>query len=777
MPANQDSRDLNLLNDLPELLKQIKGNWPVLPSGMWNSSGIRVVLRLLDELNKKCNHLGLVNIHALSVDIERAISDVYEENAQPDDVEVTKLQRLLQDLEQGINAARKIGDQPPQMSSHMDVIYWHRSEAKGDTITAAIEQNGWQIHRLSEYEELPPVLQRQEARVLLVDTAFLPVITPLTDLLSTMRRKKMACPELVFLSAQCDIEVRLEVLRAGATQCLSEPVNINELMSVIKEIVSPRLKPHFRVLIVEDDEAQAKFAAALLQKGGLETLAIINPLNVMGAVHEFQPDLILMDLYMPGANGIELTQVIRNRKSFAFIPIVFLSGEDDPEKKILALHAGADDFLTKPVRPQFLQATVNSRIMRSKQTLAAAEIGLNDATSGLKNRRSLLQDLDMALIQAGQTAGNFGLFSFVINELDTEFDDWSENPLLSRVVDVADVIIGKRDLMARTGRQSFAILINRNDAPQVARFGASLYQQISEELSGKKQDEIRWGIGYVRVMQDTGGAYACLRQSEMAAIQALEGKHPGCLLFEENAQTKQQSQTAQIDLLQEQVRMALKSGYVAFREQLFQTHQHGEAAVIEQIPGFLPKAEVPQEAAEIYQSAERFGFGEVFNRILCRYAIHRIGELQLEGRHDKVSVHLLSSAIEDKSLLDFIQTELRRLQVVGTEMLLEFDLPGLAKNLKVARTFLGEISALGIGVTLSNFACNDTAFKVLAYLNARVVRPHPSLMRTDYDRISKIANQLKAMDVQIILPGMSQSDQISLHWSEVADYVQAEYLD
>ncbi|MEJ2425975.1 MAG: EAL domain-containing protein, partial [Candidatus Thiodiazotropha sp.] len=316
--------------------------------------------------------------------------------------------------------------------------------------------------------------------------------------------------------------------------------------------------------------------------------------------------------------------------------------------------------------------------------------------------------------------------SFVINELDTEFDDWSENPLLSRVVDVADVIIGKRDLMARTGRQSFAILINRNDAPQVARFGASLYQQISEELSGKKQDEIRWGIGYVRVMQDTGGAYACLRQSEMAAIQALEGKHPGCLLFEENAQTKQQSQTAQID---------------------------------------------------IYQSAERFGFGEVFNRILCRYAIHRIGELQLEGRHDKVSVHLLSSAIEDKSLLDFIQTELRRLQVVGTEMLLEFDLPGLAKNLKVARTFLGEISALGIGVTLGNFACNDTAFKVLAYLNARVVRPHPSLMRTDYDRISKIANQLKAMGVQIILPGMSQSGQISLHWSEVADYVQAEYLD
>ncbi|MET0065594.1 MAG: response regulator [Candidatus Thiodiazotropha sp.] len=777
MPSSQDPRDLNTIDDLPELYKQIKGNWPVLPSGMWNSSGIRIVLRLLDELNKKCNAAGLVNIHALSVEIERAISDVYEDNAQPDGEEVMTLQQLLQDLEKAINASRSgVVEHAPLIPTHVDVIYWHRSEVDGHSIATAIEQNGWVIQRVSEFNELVPLLKREQARVMLIDTAFLPVIATLSETLAGMRRNKMACPELIFLSTHCDVEIRLEVLRAGATQCLSEPVNINELMTLVKDAVSPKFKPHFRVLIVEDDEAQAKFAATLLKKGGLETLAITDPLNVMGAVHEFQPDLILMDLYMPGANGIELTQVIRDRQSFAFIPIVFLSGEDDLDKKILALHSGADDFLTKPVRPQFLLATVNSRIKRSKQTLAAAKTGLRDSPSGLKNRRWLLQELDMALIQSAQKSGVYGLFAFVVNELDSESDDWGDDPVLSRAMDVSDTVIGKRDLMARTGRHSFSLLLNRSEVAEVKTLGEDLFQRIAEELNGEEPDENRWGIGYVLISTDSGGAFRCLRRSETAAQRALEGSHPGCLEYEESAEEPVQAVPEHLDMLQEQVRMALKSGHVTFLEQRFQASRHGAAAVIMLQPGFQPVAEIPQDAADIYASAERFGLGDVLNRILCRYAIHRAGELLLDGRRDRVSVRLLSSAIEDDGLLAFIQAELRRLQVVGTELLVEFDLPGLAKNLKLARTFLGELSALGVGISLGNFACNETAFKVLAYLNANAVRPHPSLMRTEYENISRIASQLKAMDVQIILPGMSRFGEISLHWSEVADYVQAEYL-
>ena len=82
----------------------------------------------------------------------------------------------------------------------------------------------------------------------------------------------------------------------------------------------------------------------------------------MAAMEEFQPDLVLMDLHMPGMNGTELTTLIRAHAAFAHTPIVFLTGDPDPERQFEVLEVGADDFLTKPVRPRHLIAAVESRV-------------------------------------------------------------------------------------------------------------------------------------------------------------------------------------------------------------------------------------------------------------------------------------------------------------------------------------------------------------------------------------------------------------------------------
>ena len=105
------------------------------------------------------------------------------------------------------------------------------------------------------------------------------------------------------------------------------------------------------MLVVEDDPSQAEFAASIIRKSGIETAVVTNPLEVLDKLREFQPDLILMDIYMPEVNGIELTRVIREYNSFADIPIVFLSGEQDTDRQVDALSVGGDDFITKPIRP------------------------------------------------------------------------------------------------------------------------------------------------------------------------------------------------------------------------------------------------------------------------------------------------------------------------------------------------------------------------------------------------------------------------------------------
>jgi len=110
----------------------------------------------------------------------------------------------------------------------------------------------------------------------------------------------------------------------------------------------------YRVLIVEDDRAQAMFAEGILRNAEIITRVLLNSETLLKTIEEFLPDLILMDLYMPNASGIELTELIRKSDQFQNTPIVFLSGEIDEDKQVDALEAGGDDFLIKPIRPRRL---------------------------------------------------------------------------------------------------------------------------------------------------------------------------------------------------------------------------------------------------------------------------------------------------------------------------------------------------------------------------------------------------------------------------------------
>jgi CheY-like chemotaxis protein len=67
---------------------------------------------------------------------------------------------------------------------------------------------------------------------------------------------------------------------------------------------------------------------------------------VLESLKSLKPDLILIDLHMPLANGAELTALIREHPAFTYLPIVFLSGENDPDVRFDAINSGGDDFLT-----------------------------------------------------------------------------------------------------------------------------------------------------------------------------------------------------------------------------------------------------------------------------------------------------------------------------------------------------------------------------------------------------------------------------------------------
>src|SRR5581483_11480586 len=139
---------------------------------------------------------------------------------------------------------------------------------------------------------------------------------------------------------------------------------------------------------------------------------INNPLDTLRAISEFKPDLLLLDIYMPGCTGIEIASVLRQDPKYMHIPIIFLSSEEDKFKQLAALNLGGDDFLTKPVLPQHLIAAVK---MRAKRAGIITSFIARDSLTNLYNHSSILHylDLEMERAQRNQTP-----LSFVMIDID-----------------------------------------------------------------------------------------------------------------------------------------------------------------------------------------------------------------------------------------------------------------------------------------------------------------------------------------------------------------------
>lgn len=120
-----------------------------------------------------------------------------------------------------------------------------------------------------------------------------------------------------------------------------------------------------RILAVDDDPAFGGFLAAVLTSGGYECRVCENPQDFEREISELKPDLILMDIVLPGSSGYELARRVRQEERYATVPILFLTGQGELEARIEAMRAGGDDHLVKPILPNLLLSAVAARLERA----------------------------------------------------------------------------------------------------------------------------------------------------------------------------------------------------------------------------------------------------------------------------------------------------------------------------------------------------------------------------------------------------------------------------
>lgn len=131
-----------------------------------------------------------------------------------------------------------------------------------------------------------------------------------------------------------------------------------------------------RILVVDDDVALAEMIGIVLEAEGYQVFDVYDGAQALDRFHAVAPDLVLLDLMLPGLDGIEICRLIRRESD---VPVVMLTARSDTADVVAGLEAGADDYVPKPFKPKELVARVRARL-RGREDSEEEHLVLGDVT-------------------------------------------------------------------------------------------------------------------------------------------------------------------------------------------------------------------------------------------------------------------------------------------------------------------------------------------------------------------------------------------------------------
>lgn len=133
-----------------------------------------------------------------------------------------------------------------------------------------------------------------------------------------------------------------------------------------------------RILVVDDDREVVRLIRAYLEQAGFAVLTAYDGETAIHMLRREQPDLLLLDLMLPGRDGWDITRLVRGDPALAHTPIIMLTARVDDTDKIVGLELGADDYVTKPYNPREVVARVRARLRQADGGVVLAVLRTGD---------------------------------------------------------------------------------------------------------------------------------------------------------------------------------------------------------------------------------------------------------------------------------------------------------------------------------------------------------------------------------------------------------------
>ena len=357
----------------PELrlrLRAIANQCRQLVRDAWRADECEHLCEEADQLAARTQATGLNDLSEALLGFSVYVSSFAEEGHTPQREQLQQVEVLVEAIEEALE--RYVGRvevaalaPPPRahLPSHPAIVFLGRNAEHLAILEQSVAPLGYQVHAYTAVPDVEAALATDAALAVVLDE------DALAEWLAEHRTSDggtgSARVPLAVISAHDLLQVRLAAMRCAAEVVFILPEDQGRIAPRLAGLIADRTEPH-RVLIVDDDKSMRIFCASVLRHNNLQARAVATPEEALLALHDFSPDVILVDLYMPQLSGFELLALFRAHPRTAFTPVVLLSGDSDTERRFDALHIGGDDFLLKPIRPRHLVAAVTSRARRAR---------------------------------------------------------------------------------------------------------------------------------------------------------------------------------------------------------------------------------------------------------------------------------------------------------------------------------------------------------------------------------------------------------------------------
>jgi diguanylate cyclase (GGDEF)-like protein len=423
---------------------------------------------------------GFAEVSALGAEGEHFCEGILRSKTMPTNRDLTRLKHILNTLSTEFSK-----DNAKAVTTNLTPLGAQRKPEKFEILIVEEDQNDLLIlTRLVEEHDMRVRSARSQAMAVAEINKSVPsgviIEIPLPDgdgyeLVEKLRNmpggEDLA---LVIVSKQTGFLDKVRSIHCGADAHFEKPFDTKSMFRRLKYLLDrKRLEPP-KILSVEDDPDQATFIRAFLESAGYQVRTCTDPKQFDSFLSAFQPDLILLDVMLPGMTGYELAKYVRQNERYAALPIIFLTTQGQLEARIEAAKSGVDEHLVKPVAPALLLSSVSSKLERSRFLKTLLH---KDGLTNLLNHSTFMEQAQAVIAHQKRHSG---LVSMIILDIDyfRSINERHGYPGGDKVLITLSLLVRRRlrqsDIIGRIGGDELAIIAEGLDEQEAFNLASRL---------------------------------------------------------------------------------------------------------------------------------------------------------------------------------------------------------------------------------------------------------------------------------------------------------------